>query len=124
MKNDDIFDSFGSDGVDNQKGWNKLPLTLRYFITSNQNLLLDKIKRKVVEKYGEGGLESLVKTSGWRSVTVNSRVGGVPDSLHLFGLAMDFGKCGVFKDNPIPTCCNLECIDSGKCWHIQFKRGS
>lgn len=123
MKLDDVFDNYGSDGVDNKKGWDKLPTILKYFISSTQKMIVDKVKRKVFENYGQGGLKDLVKTSGYRSFSTNTRVGGVSDSLHLFGCAVDFGKVGIFKDKPIPVCCNLECIDSGKCWHVQLKRG-
>lgn len=123
MRNDEIFDSFGRDGIDNKEAWNRLPNILRYFISSQQSSLYQRVKRKVVEKYGENGLKSLVKTSGYRSHAVNSRVGGVTDSLHLYGCAIDFGMVGIFKDNPIPVCCELECIKSKNCWHVQFKRG-
>lgn len=64
-----------------------------------------------------------LKLPGFRSASTNSRVGGVSDSLHLFGCAVDFAKKGIFKDVPIPVCCELQCIDSGDCWHIQLKRG-
>lgn len=123
MKNDDIFDNVGSDGVDNKKAWDKLPRILKYFISSTQKMIFDKVSRRVKEKYGEGGLKDMVKTSGFRSISSNNRNHGVIDSLHLFGCAIDFGKVGIFKNNSIPVCCELECIDSGKCWHVQLKRG-
>lgn len=123
MKNSDIFDSVGLDGLDNKKAWDRLPNVLRYFISSTQKNLLDRIERKVKSVYGENGVKDLVKTSGFRSFPTNSRCGGVVDSLHLFGCAIDFRKQGIFKTKPIPVCCELECIDSGSCWHIQFKRG-
>lgn len=119
MNNEDIFDSAnGCHSVE----WNKLPRCLQYFFSSQQKSILDRVKRKVVEKYGEAGLQDLVKTSGWRSVAGNRVIGGVVNSLHLYGCAIDFAKKGIFKDNPIPVCCDLQCIDSGKCWHVQFKR--
>lgn len=123
MKNNEVFDSVGIDGISNQKSWNKLPKILKYFISSTQKMILDKVERNIKEKYGEDRLKDVVKTSGFRSFDTNSRVGGVADSLHLFGCAIDFGKVGFFKDKPIPVCCELECIDSGKCWHVQLKRG-
>lgn len=122
MNNDDVFDKVGICGDYNKKGWNRLPTVLKYFISSTQKNLFDRIKRKVESIYGQDGVSSLVKTSGWRSFSTNTYVGGVSDSLHLFGCAIDFRKTGIFKDRPIPVCCELECIDSGKCWHIQFKR--
>lgn len=123
MKNDEIFDSVGRDGIDNKKAWDKLPTVLKYFIASHQRMIWDKVYRKVLELYGENGCKDLVKTSGFRSHATNSRVGGVNDSLHLFGLAIDFKKTGIFKNKPVPTCCQLECIDSKGCWHVQFRRG-
>lgn len=123
MNNNAIFDNFGVDGIDNRKAWDRLPTILKYFISSTQKNIFDRVKNKVIEKYGQDGINSLVKTSGFRSFATNTRNGGVSDSLHLFGCAIDFAKIGIFKEKPIPTCCELECIDSGKCWHIQFKRG-
>lgn len=119
MKNDDYFDSSNQLNVD---GWDKLPAVLKYFFGSQQNSIMDRVKREVRKRYGEDKLEDLVKTSGWRSVSGNSSVGGVADSLHLFGCAVDFAKKGFFANNPIPVCCDLQCIDSGKCWHVQFRR--
>lgn len=124
MKNDEIFDSYGIDGIDNKKAWNRLPNILKYFISSTQKNLFDRVYKKVTEKYGKDGCTCLVKTSGFRSISTNNRNNGVVDSLHLFGCAIDFKKVGIFKNNPIPTCCELECIDSGDCWHVQFKRGN
>lgn len=124
MRLEDDYDNVGIDGVSNKEAFERLPVSLRYFIHSQQNLLVDKVVRKVRSIYGEDGLKCLRKTSGFRSIQTNRRVGGVADSLHLFGCAVDFAKDGIFKEKPIPVCCNLECIDSGSCWHIQFKRGS
>ena len=123
MQLDDLYDNVGQDGVDNDKAFKRLPTVLRYFIQSEHKILMDKIKNNVRSKYGEEGIKSLVKSSGFRAVSTNTRHNGVSDSLHLFGLAADFLKVGIFKDKPIPVCCNLQVIDSGKCWHVQFKRG-
>lgn len=119
----DDFDLNGIDGIDNKKAFDRLPTQLKYFIHSTQRMIVEKVINKVKSVYGQNGLESLCKTSGFRSVSSNNRNGGVIDSLHLFGCAVDFAKIGIFKDNPIPVCCNLEVLDSGKCWHIQLKRG-
>lgn len=119
----DNFDKSGLDGVDNQKAWDKLPNLLKYFINSTQKMIVDKVYKKVEKKYGKSGVESLVKTSGFRSYNTNKRVNGVVDSLHLYGCAVDFAKVGIFKNESIPVCCELECIDCGRCWHIQLKRG-
>ena len=68
----DDFDNYGLDGQDNLKAWNRLPTSLKYFIHSQQNLITDKVVRKVKSVYGEDGYKSLVKTSGFRSVAVNN----------------------------------------------------
>ena len=119
---DDLYDKEGQDGIDNKLAFERLPTVLKYFIQSEHKILIDKVKNNVRNKYGQEGVESLVKSSGFRAHKTNSRHNGVADSLHLVGLAADFLKVGIFKDNPIPVCCNLQCIDSGKCWHIQFRR--
>ncbi len=123
MLNTDIYDKNGIDGIDNEKAFNKLPVSLKFFISSTQKMIYDKVSKNVELKYGKSGLKDLLKTSGFRSISVNSRVGGVVDSLHLYGCAIDFAKIGIFKNKPIPVCCELQLIDSGKCWHVQLKRG-
>lgn len=119
----DLYDKEGQDGIDNENAFNRLPTVLQYFVQSEHKILVQKVVNNVKQKFGEKGIASLVKSSGFRAHSTNSRHNGVPDSLHLVGLAVDFLKVGLFKDRPIPVCCNLQCIDSGKCWHIQFKRG-
>lgn len=115
-------DTFDSNNYLNSRVWDKLPTQFKYFVDSTQKQIVDRVKRKVVEKYGQDGLQDLVKTSGWRSVSANRDCGGVADSLHLYGCAVDFAKKGIFKDNPIPVCCDLVCISSNNCWHVAFKR--
>jgi len=122
MQIDEIFDSEGQDGKDNKAAYEKLPRILQYFISSQQKLLTERVKKMVVRRYGEAGLNDLVKTSGFRSLAVNTRYNGVPDSLHLWGCASDFAKRGIFASQPIPVCPELQLIDSGDCWHIQFRR--
>lgn len=123
MFNTDIYDKEGQDGIDNAAAFNAFPKIMQYFIVSQQNVLFQKVENNVRKKYGQAGVDSLVKTSGFRSRVTNARNGGVYDSLHLYGLAIDFAKTGIFKDKPIPVCCNLQLIDSGDCWHVQFSRG-
>lgn len=122
MQIDEIFDSEGQDGKDNKAAYEKLPRILQYFISSQQKLLTERVKKMVVRRYGEAGLNDLVKTSGFRSLAVNTRHNGVSDSLHLWGCASDFAKCGIFSSQPIPVCPELQVIDSGDCWHVQFRR--
>ena len=119
----DIYDSAGKDGAENKAAYEKLPQILQYFISSQQKHLVDKVRRAVEKRFGAEGVEYLIKTSGFRAQSVNARYNGVADSLHLWGCAADFRKSGLFKSSTIPVCCDLECIDSGDCWHVQFKRG-
>lgn len=122
MKLIDIYDSDGQDGKENQAAFEKMPKILQYFIQSQQKLLTERVIKAVRSKYGESGINDLIKTSGFRSHSVNARAGGVNDSLHLWGCACDFRKFGIFAKQSIPVCCNLEVIDSGDCWHVQIKR--
>lgn len=123
MLNTDIYDNEGQDGIDNAAAFNAFPKIMQYFIVSQQKVLFQKVENNVRKKYGQSGVDSLVKTSGFRSRVTNARNGGILDSLHLYGLAIDFAKTGIFKDKTIPGCCNLQVIDSGDCWHVQFSRG-
>ena len=122
MQLDDIYDKEGQDGIDNKAAFEKMPQILKYFISSTQKLIVARVIREVERRYGKNGVSDLVKTSGFRAHCVNARYGGVTDSLHLYGCACDFRKCGLFAVNPIPVCSELQIIDSGDCWHIQIKR--
>lgn len=119
-----VYDDAGQDGKDNKKAFDRLPKVVQYFVSSQQKNLCVKVVSRVKQLYGDDGLKHLVKTSGFRSHVVTSRHGGVADSLHHYGCAADFRKTGIFANQPIPTCCDLECIDSGKVWHVQYKRSS
>lgn len=122
MQLDDIYDSEGKDGIENKAAFEKMPRILQYFISSQQKLLTERVKKMVVRRFGQAGLNDLVKTSGFRSVVTNTRHRGVVNSLHLWGCAADFSKRGIFADKPIPVCPELQVIDSGDCWHVQFRR--
>ena len=122
MHIDDIYDNEGKDGIENKAAYEKMPRILQYFISSQQKLLTERVKKMVVRRFGEAGLNDLVKTSGFRSLAVNTRYNGVSDSLHLWGCAADFAKRGIFVNQPIPVCSELQVIDSGNCWHVQFRR--
>lgn len=122
MKLEDLFDDKGLDGEDNSKAFARLPKVMKYFITTSQNSICNHVVRKVKEQYGQAGVNDLRKTSGFRSQATNYRNSGVADSLHLFGLACDFAKTGIFKDKFVEVSCPYECIDSGKCWHVAYKR--
>jgi len=123
MQIEEIYDTTGQDGIENKAAFEKMPKVLQYFISSQQKLLCNRVLAAVKRKFGEAGLASVNKSSGFRAQSVNSRHNGVPDSLHLWGCAADFLKLGIFKKMPIPVCDQLQVIDSGSCWHVQFKRG-
>lgn len=122
MTLDDIFDKTGQDGKDNQAAFEKLPKIIQYFISSQQKAITSRVKQSVIKKFGTDGLADLVKNSGFRSLVVNTRHHGVPDSLHLWGCACDFAKIGRFRTESIPVCSELQVIDSGDCWHVQLSR--
>jgi uncharacterized protein YcbK (DUF882 family) len=66
----------------------------------------------------------LVRTSGWRSIKVNTRCGGVSNSLHLIGAATDFRR--VPGEPPFVVADGFICLASGSkhpVWHVAYKRG-
>lgn len=80
----DVF-VFDSNEPSNCECWKRLPSFFQDYITTKHNVLrsyvsqlLEKIKLKPVF------------VSGFRSVAVNKACGGVSDSMHLYGLAVDF----------------------------------
>lgn len=115
---------YGQSAMDseNEKVFKRFPPSLKYFIESQHKLIYEKVKAMVIKEYGQNGLKYLVKSSGFRAPRLNTYIGGVFDSLHIWGCAIDFRKVGIFQSKPIPVCSALECIDSGTCWHIQLKR--
>ena len=108
------YDCEGSDGSSNKKAFEMLPSCLRLAIKEAQNTI-----NQAVRKSNPG--RKIVSTSGFRSPEVNSRVGGVVNSLHLWGFARDFR---FYPDEPEPFEVPefLECIKSKGCWHVQYRR--
>lgn len=123
MNLDSVYDDQGQDGIENKAAYEKLPKVLQYFVSSQQNRIIQLVRKAVIKRFGDDGLSDLVKNSGFRAVSVNTRHHGVSDSLHLWGCACDFAKIGRFRTDSIPVCSELQVIDSGDCWHIQIKRG-
>lgn len=59
-------------------------------------------------------------TSGFRCASENARVGGVPDSLHIWGMARDFVPVdGDFSREPSVCSRRYRVHRSPKCWHIE-----
>jgi len=128
MLNTDIFDNEGVDGEYNRKDWARLSTQHKYFYTTIQKAMFDKIVKANLQAYGkEYGYEevekSLRKSSGWRSPFVTQRHGGQINSRHHHASAIDILKFGIFAVNKPASCCGLVLIDSGKCWHYQLKEG-
>ena len=124
----DIF-IYDTDEPSNCEVWKRLPIFLQDFITTKHIIL----RNVVFDFLKPSGLKP-VFTSGFRSPVVNKNVGGVSDSLHLHGLALDFiplSQCNVikldknleeqFKKLPIKD--NYTLIFENTHYHIQFKRG-
>ena len=109
------YDCQGVDGSENKKAFESLPSCLRLAIKEAQNTI-----NQAVRAANSG--RKIQSTSGFRAPTVNTRVGGVVNSLHLWGFARDFR---FFADEPEPFKVPdfLECIKSKGCWHAQYKRG-
>jgi len=124
MKLSDVYDPEGQDGFSNRAAFETLPKPAQFFISSMQKQLTDRVERQCSKEFGIIGMGSLIKTSGFRSLDTNQRHRGAFNSLHLWGLAADFAKVGLFKDKFIKPCCgSIEVLNSGDCWHVQFKRG-
>lgn len=72
---DEIYDKDGIDGVDNKAAFERLPTVLKYFVETQQRLLCNKVKNRVLAEYGQKGIDDLVKSSGFRSHRTNLRHG-------------------------------------------------
>lgn len=74
----------------NAEAFKRLPAFYQCFITDKINFL----KAIVYEAFSGNCKYRPIFTSGFRSYSVNKACGGVSDSLHLFGLAVDFVLVG------------------------------
>lgn len=103
---------------DNVSAFKRLPSSLQLFIKQTQNKISQMVK---IHNPGR----KLVRTSGWRSFKVNSRCGGVSDSLHLFGMATDYRR--IPGEPPLVVGIGFVCLASGSkenpVWHVMYKRG-
>lgn len=80
----DIF-VFDKSEPSNCEAWKKLPSFFQEYITAKHENL-----RNYVFQLTKNTPYKPLFTSGFRSVRVNKMCGGVQDSLHIFGLAVDF----------------------------------
>lgn len=99
----------------NQIGFKRLPAFFQLLVKQSQQKI-----QEAVEKYNPG--RKIRPTSGFRSVENNIKVGGVADSLHIFGLARDF-RFYSDESEPFKVPDSMICIKSTNCWHVQYKRG-
>lgn len=84
IRKQDIF-VYDSDEPSNCETFKRLPAFYQDYICDKHNTL-----RNVVYMLCRSVNVKPVFTSGFRSFAVNKKVGGVSDSLHLYGLAVDF----------------------------------
>lgn len=113
MRNNSPYDCKGKYANSHKKAFQKLPLIFKSFIKIAQTKIQKEVERLNPER-------KIRPTSGFRSVTANYQIGGVIDSLHLFGLARDFAFDSIDKPLKVPP--DMECFKSKKCWHVQFSR--
>lgn len=76
---------YDSSEPSNCEAWKRLPLFFQDYITRLQCSMQLQIKKALENEF------RLIKfTSAFRSPFINKKCGGVSDSLHLHGLAVDF----------------------------------
>jgi hypothetical protein len=92
-----------------------LPSALQLLIKQTQSKI-----QQAVQINNPG--RKIVATSGFRSFAVNSKVGGVANSLHLWGFARDF-RLFADEQEPFIVPDSMICLKSKNCWHVAYKRG-
>lgn len=102
----------------NKQAFDRLPVFFQEFITSKHAQLRNRIVHCCRLQNC-----NFKFTSGFRSPTVNEKVGGVKDSLHLHGLAIDFVSKGFDCKKASAVFADTEFFDEQTHIHCQFKRG-
>lgn len=97
----DIF-VFDNSEPSNCESFKNLPSFFQDYITQKHSVLV-----KVATKLCENQSFKPLITSGYRSPSVNKKVGGVSNSLHLHGLAIDFICVTRLGDVPL-KCSNVK----------------
>lgn len=113
MRNNSPYDCKGKFKESHKKAFNKLPFIFKSFIKIAQTKIQKEVERLNPNR-------KIRATSGFRSISANRQIGGVVDSLHLFGLARDFAFDSIDKPLKVPS--DMEIIRSANCWHVQFSR--
>lgn len=101
----------------------EIPERFTRFTEVKQAISVEAILRDIIIPLEDSLKTKIIVTSGYRSHTHNKRVGGVPNSYHTKGRAIDFvlpkGKnkeaIAIIKSLNIPT---IELIDEGNHIHI------
>lgn len=104
----------------NISAFKRLPVFFQDYITGRHCVL----RNAIVSACRKQNL-SFRFTSGFRSPEVNAKVGGVSDSLHLHGLAIDFVAKGFDCDlaNAQFDSSNIHFFDEKSHIHCQYERG-
>lgn len=103
---------------DNITAFRRLPVFFQEYITGKHAVLRNKIVSACRQQN-----KQFKFTSGFRSPAVNAKVGGVVDSLHLHGLAVDFVSAGFDCDVANKLFDDIVFINEKNHIHCQFKRG-
>jgi len=111
MKADDIYDP---EVARHQEVFTRFGPTLALVISGYQEIIQVEVDRKNPGKFRP--------TSGFRAASHNSLVGGVPDSLHIWGMARDFVPVdGDFAHPPIVCERKFRLLRSARCWHVELR---
>lgn len=111
----------------NSEAFKRLPDFFQDYIANLQTSMQLQIKKAF-----EDDIRNVVFTSAFRSPYINKQCGGVSDSLHLHGLAVDFvfekkfGKIRYIeklKHIPLSILDSFEIFFEKTHYHCQFRRG-
>lgn len=103
---------------ENIRCFKRLPVFFQEFITGRHASL----RNKVVYACRQQG-KQFKFTSGYRAPSVNQQIGGVIDSLHLYGLAIDFVSDGFDCEIANKLFNDVLFIDEKNHVHCQYRRG-
>lgn len=110
MKLEDVYDPQGG----HEKCFARLSPVIQMAITQFQIAIQSEVDKKNPGKFRP--------TSGFRSPQQNAAVGGVVDSLHIWGMARDFVPFDGDFSVP-PSVCSRRFLvrRSARCWHVEVK---
>lgn len=120
---DDVF-MYDDDEPSNCEAWKRLPSFYQSYLVEKHTELREYVSKKLTNY-------KFLVTSGFRSFSVNKNAGGVSDSLHLHGLAIDIivlDKYNNILSDQYESIKNLlnsdkyTCINEKTHLHLQFNR--